>query len=208
VDGEVPPPGGAALIGGTGIVTAATFLWLSAPDLALTQLMVETVTTVLILLGLRWLPPRIEATDEPEQPGDGSVWLRRARDLAVAVAGGGALAALTYAVLVHPASDTIADFFLLNALERRWRQQRGERAAGGFPQLRHPGRDHRARGRRAHRVCAAAPLPPGARERRHPAAAAPRRRPGERPDPGRAGRQRLPAGGRASTCACCCPSWG
>jgi multicomponent K+:H+ antiporter subunit A len=50
------------LIGGTGIVTAATFLWLSAPDLALTQLMVETVTTVLILLGLRWLPPRIEST--------------------------------------------------------------------------------------------------------------------------------------------------
>ena len=49
-----------ALVGGTGIVTAATFLWLSAPDLALTQLMVETVTTVLILLGLRWLPRRIE----------------------------------------------------------------------------------------------------------------------------------------------------
>ena len=104
------------LIGGTGIVTAATFLWLSAPDLALTQLMVETVTTVLILLGLRWLPPRIESTDEPEM-ATRSVWLRRARDLAVAVAGGGALAALTYAVLVHPASDTIADFFLLNALE-------------------------------------------------------------------------------------------
>jgi multicomponent K+:H+ antiporter subunit A len=47
-----------ALAGGTGLVTSITFLWLSAPDLALTQLMVETVTTVLILLGLRWLPPR------------------------------------------------------------------------------------------------------------------------------------------------------
>ena len=104
------------LIGGTGIITAATFLWLSAPDLALTQLMVETVTTVLILLGLRWLPPRIEPADLA-QTATRSVWLRRSRDLGVAVAGGVALAALTYAVLVHPASDTIADFFLLNALE-------------------------------------------------------------------------------------------
>jgi multicomponent K+:H+ antiporter subunit A len=78
--------------------------------------MVETVTTVLILLGLRWLPPRIEAADLPPTPPR-SVWLRRSRDLAVAVAGGSALAALTYAVLVHPASGTIADFFVLNALD-------------------------------------------------------------------------------------------
>src|SRR5690606_19371669 len=47
------------LVGGTGIVTSLSFLWLSAPDLALTQLMVETVTTLLLLLGLRWLPPRL-----------------------------------------------------------------------------------------------------------------------------------------------------
>ncbi|MFA7607097.1 MAG: monovalent cation/H+ antiporter subunit A [Rhodocyclaceae bacterium] len=104
-----------SLVGGTGIITAATFLWLSAPDLALTQLMVETVTTVLILLGLRWLPPRIEpeklAIAVPRR-----VWWHRSRDMLVAVAGGLALAGLTYAVLVHPASDTIADFFLLHAL--------------------------------------------------------------------------------------------
>lgn len=104
-----------ALVGGTGIVTAATFLWLSAPDLALTQLMVETVTTVLLLLGLRWLPPRIEAGAGEPAPGR-LAWLRRSRDLLVATAGGLAMAALTYAVLVHPASDTIADFFLQNAL--------------------------------------------------------------------------------------------
>ena len=104
------------LIGGTGIVTAATFLWLSAPDLALTQLMVETVTTVLILLGLRWLPPRIEsAALSPTPPRE--VRLRRSRDMLVAIAGGLAMAALTYAVLVHPASDAIGDFFLLNALD-------------------------------------------------------------------------------------------
>ena len=104
-----------ALVGGTGVATAATFLWLSAPDLALTQLMVETVTTVLILLGLRWLPPRLESIAGPAQP-PWRAWTRRSRDLALAVGGGLALAALSYAVLVHPASTTIADFFLLNAL--------------------------------------------------------------------------------------------
>ncbi|RZJ18817.1 MAG: monovalent cation/H+ antiporter subunit A, partial [Haliea sp.] len=42
----------------TGLVTCLTFVWFSAPDLALTQLAVEVVTTVLFLLGLRWLPKR------------------------------------------------------------------------------------------------------------------------------------------------------
>ena len=104
------------LVGGTGIVTAATFLWLSAPDLALTQLMVETVTTVLILLGLRWLPPRLESIAGAPQTL-ARVWARRTRDLGLAVGGGLTLAALTYAVLVHPIPDTISDFFLLHALD-------------------------------------------------------------------------------------------
>src|SRR5690606_38029928 len=73
-----------ALMGGAGIVTSMTFLWLSAPDLALTQLMVETVTTILLLLGLRWLPPRISPFDlnmrVPRR-----VWLRRSRDMLIAV---------------------------------------------------------------------------------------------------------------------------
>src|SRR5690606_26011841 len=50
----------AALIfmSGAGLATCITFVYLSAPDLALTQLLVEVVTMVLILLGLRWLPKR------------------------------------------------------------------------------------------------------------------------------------------------------
>ena len=48
------------LLGGAGLMTCVSFVWLSAPDLALTQLVVETVTTVLLLLGLRWLPKRIQ----------------------------------------------------------------------------------------------------------------------------------------------------
>ncbi|WP_420474723.1 monovalent cation/H+ antiporter subunit A [Noviherbaspirillum sp. ST9] len=103
------------LVGGTGIVTSVTFLWLSAPDLALTQLMVETVTTVLILLGLRWLPPRISPY-ELNISVPRSVWLRRSRDMAVAVGGGTGMAVLTYAMLTQPVPDSIGDFFLLHAL--------------------------------------------------------------------------------------------
>ena len=103
------------LVGGTGAVTSLTFLWMSAPDLALTQLMVETVTTVLILLGLRWLPPRLPprglAAHVPR-----STWLRRARDGTVAVAGGLGLAAATYALLSSKPPATISDFYLERAL--------------------------------------------------------------------------------------------
>jgi multicomponent K+:H+ antiporter subunit A len=104
-----------ALVGGTGVVTSITFLWLSAPDLALTQLMVETVTTVLILLGLRWLPPRAQPR-ALSGPVPASTRWRRTRDLLLAVAGGLGLAAVSYAVLTRPAVDTISDFYILRAL--------------------------------------------------------------------------------------------
>ena len=104
-----------ALVGGTGLVTSVTFLWLSAPDLALTQLMVETVTTVLILLGLRWLPPRLRPAHLAGQI-PGGTWLRRSRDGLVAAAGGLGLAAASYAVLTQPQVASIRDFFVLRAL--------------------------------------------------------------------------------------------
>jgi multicomponent K+:H+ antiporter subunit A len=104
-----------ALVGGTGIVTSITFLWLSAPDLALTQLMVETVTTVLILLGLRWLPPRFQPR-ALSGPAPASTQWRRTRDLLLAVAGGLGLAALTHAVLTRPPVGTISDFYVRRAL--------------------------------------------------------------------------------------------
>ena len=40
---------------GAGLASCISFVWLSAPDLAITQLLVETVTTVLLLLALRWV---------------------------------------------------------------------------------------------------------------------------------------------------------
>ena len=102
------------LVGGTGIVTSLTFLWLSAPDLALTQLMVETVTTVLILLGLRWLPRRIPPRELDIIPPR-SVWWRRARDLTLASAAGLCMAAISYTVLMQATPAGISDFFLLHA---------------------------------------------------------------------------------------------
>lgn len=102
------------LVGGTGLVTSITFLWLSAPDLALTQLMVETVTTVLILLGLRWLPPRI-LPSQLNTTVPRSAWLHRSRDLLIAILGGLVMAAISYTVLVQPAASGLSEFFLLKA---------------------------------------------------------------------------------------------
>ena len=76
-----------ALIGGAGLATCVTFVWLSAPDLALTQLVVEIVTTVLILLGLRWLPKRMDQADRSARD-DGWTRARRLRDLAIAIGSG------------------------------------------------------------------------------------------------------------------------
>lgn len=73
------------LAGGAGLVTSLTFAWLSAPDLALTQLTVEVVTVVLILLGLRWLPRRIEDDEEAILKNHFRVKARRIRDLVIAV---------------------------------------------------------------------------------------------------------------------------
>ncbi|MDX3775270.1 monovalent cation/H+ antiporter subunit A [Chromatiaceae bacterium AAb-1] len=103
------------LLSGTGIVTSLTFLWLSAPDLALTQLMVETVTTILLLLGLRWLPPRISAR-KLKFITLGEAKLRRARDFIIAVCAGVTMTVISYFVLTHPAQYGISHFFIEKAL--------------------------------------------------------------------------------------------
>ena len=101
------------LAGGVGVATSLTFLWFSAPDLALTQLVVETVTIVLLLLGLRWLPPRIVHID-PHQ--DLTAKLRRIRDFILATLAGLAMAVISYAVMMKPGSRVLSDFYLSNAL--------------------------------------------------------------------------------------------
>jgi multicomponent K+:H+ antiporter subunit A len=101
------------LSGGAGLITCLTFVWLSAPDLALTQLTVEVVTVVLILLGLRWLPRRI-ARDDENEPARAK--LRRLRDLGLACAVGLGLATITYVMLTSPTVPGIGPFFIENAL--------------------------------------------------------------------------------------------
>src|SRR3546814_16658440 len=73
------------LMGGAGLTVCITFAWFSAPDLALTQLLVEIVTTVLLLLGLRWLPKRFELIDI-DSFRVAATWFRRGRALIIAVA--------------------------------------------------------------------------------------------------------------------------
>jgi len=102
------------LLGGAGLITCISFVWLSAADLALTQLVVETVTTVLLLLGLRWLPKRFE------KGGSGSLasivfrW-HRIRDFVIAVMAGSGLAALAYIVMTRPPPERISGYFVENA---------------------------------------------------------------------------------------------
>jgi len=88
-----------------GLVVSLAFIKFSAPDLALTQLSVEIVTIVLLLLALYFLPQ--QATPEKNR---GRVW----RDGAIALVAGSGAAALAWAVLTRP-YDTIAGYFLENS---------------------------------------------------------------------------------------------
>ncbi len=101
------------MLGGAGLMTCLTFVWFSAPDLALTQVAVEIVTTMLFLLGLRWLPMRVPGLPHRRSLRDRA---RRARDLLLAIAAGSGLAALSYAMLTRPAPGSISPFFLARAL--------------------------------------------------------------------------------------------
>lgn len=93
-------------LGAVGLVVAWVFVYLSAPDLALTQVLVELVTVVLMMLALHWLPQA--------SPREG----RQARivlHLCVAVAAGLGTAALAFMVMTRP-FDSIASYFLANAV--------------------------------------------------------------------------------------------
>jgi multicomponent K+:H+ antiporter subunit A len=87
-------------------MVSLAFIYFSAPDLALTQLSVEVVSIVLLLLALFLLPQHSPA----ESSG-----LRKLRDAALALGAGGGLGALVYAVLTRP-QQTIAGYFLENSV--------------------------------------------------------------------------------------------
>ncbi|MDO5667262.1 MAG: monovalent cation/H+ antiporter subunit A [Alcaligenaceae bacterium] len=99
----------------TGIVVVVTFAWLSAPDLALTQLVVEVVTCVLLLLGLRWLPQPLKTPDELEE--NPVLALRRRRDLIIALTAGVGMSLLAYFLMMRPTNrNDIGDVILQKSL--------------------------------------------------------------------------------------------
>ncbi|MCM2563812.1 monovalent cation/H+ antiporter subunit A [Lutimaribacter sp. EGI FJ00015] len=95
------------LIGVIGLMISAGFVYLSAPDLALTQISVETVTIMLLLLALHFLPKTT--------PRESSVGLRL-RDGVIAVAAGAGVAALAMVFLLRD-FDPISDYHLANSYE-------------------------------------------------------------------------------------------
>ncbi|HEX6132701.1 MAG TPA: monovalent cation/H+ antiporter subunit A [Longimicrobiales bacterium] len=89
-------------ISAVGVIVSAGFVRLAAPDLALTQLLVEIVTILLVLLALDYLPRR--------SPPDTRA-ASRVRDIGIAAAAGAGVAALAWGVLTRPA-DSISRYFI------------------------------------------------------------------------------------------------
>jgi multicomponent K+:H+ antiporter subunit A len=95
------------LVGVIGLMVSVGFVYLSAPDLALTQISVEVATVMLLLLALNFLPK--------ESPVESSA-ARRGRDGLIAGATGIGVGALIYAIMMRDfAFPTIAEFHLANS---------------------------------------------------------------------------------------------
>ncbi|EGI55501.1 NADH-Ubiquinone/plastoquinone (complex I), various chains family protein [Sphingomonas sp. S17] len=89
-----------------GLVMALAFIHLSAPDLALTQIAVEVVTILLMLLALHLLPG---------QPPRLSTVPRRVRDAAIAALGGLGTGWLAWAIMTRPVREGISRFHWENS---------------------------------------------------------------------------------------------
>ncbi len=94
-------------IGAVGLAVSVAFVWFSAPDLALTQLLVETATVLLMMLALRYLPAQ-----SPREPDD----RRKLRDVSIAAIAGVGIAAIAWAIMTRPFDQSIAGFFLERSL--------------------------------------------------------------------------------------------
>jgi len=100
------------VLGGSGLMVALFFVFLSAPDLALTQLMVEMVTLAVMLLGMNYLPT--------QSPPERAPWRIR-RDAVIAGMAGIGMAALSYALMTLPPNQDAA----LEMLQRSLPQAHG-----------------------------------------------------------------------------------
>ncbi|MFO7765152.1 MAG: monovalent cation/H+ antiporter subunit A [Pelovirga sp.] len=93
------------MLGTVGLIVSLAFIRFSAPDLALTQISVEVVTIILLMMALHLLP-----RTTPAESSRGRRW----RDIILSVAAGGGCTALMMGVLTRP-YDTIAGYFLENS---------------------------------------------------------------------------------------------
>ncbi|MCE3028232.1 monovalent cation/H+ antiporter subunit A [Salinicola sp. DM10] len=89
-----------------GLMVSLAFARFSAPDLALTQLAVEVVTVILLMLALFFLPQRT-----PKESSGGRI----VRDVLLAASFGGIVASLNYALLTR-SLDSISGYFLANSV--------------------------------------------------------------------------------------------
>ncbi|GAM04466.1 monovalent cation/H+ antiporter subunit A [Novosphingobium sp. MBES04] len=90
-----------------GLVVSLAFVYLSAPDLALTQISVETVTILLMLLALNLLP---------KKPSRISSMPLRLRDALIGLAGGGAVGFAAWAVMTREPNDPISTYHWENSV--------------------------------------------------------------------------------------------
>ncbi|WP_333608863.1 monovalent cation/H+ antiporter subunit A [Arsukibacterium sp.] len=93
------------MISVVGLMVSIAFTRFSAPDLALTQLSVEVVTVILLMLALFFLPHKTPKQSMPS---------RVLRDLGLAGMVGVVIGSLSYAIMTRPFA-TISDFFVANA---------------------------------------------------------------------------------------------
>ncbi|MCB5225248.1 monovalent cation/H+ antiporter subunit A [Alishewanella sp. 16-MA] len=93
------------MISVVGLMVSIAFTRFSAPDLALTQLSVEVVTVILLMLALFFLPHKTPSQSEPS---------RVIRDISLASLVGIVIGSWAYAVMTRPFTS-ISDFFLANA---------------------------------------------------------------------------------------------
>ncbi|MBF7696121.1 monovalent cation/H+ antiporter subunit A [Acinetobacter rathckeae] len=94
------------ITGAVGLVVSITFITLSAPDLALTQITVDVVTTVLLLMSLSLLPQLT-----PYESSQARRW----RDAFIAIAAGGGIGWVTWLILTRDYSS-ISWFFVQQSL--------------------------------------------------------------------------------------------
>ena len=96
----------ALILGAVGFGVSLLYLWFSAPDLAITQVMIETLTTILLVLILFRLP-RMRRLSSPSQ---------RMADMVLAIFGGGIVSLVLWQVMAAPSPVSISEWLIARSM--------------------------------------------------------------------------------------------